>query len=411
MTPPTENDLIERSGELKRRLIAFATGRRYRRVLDALMFEHADILLAGDEGDVVNLLDRFALQHRLADGRRVVEQFVEKQKGLAPEERDMLLGWRDVVEGIFAIVRREGDTLLLHNLVDELTYPTRSNAGPAAMSAFPAKAFLIDRLVPLGDGWLLSGAQRLVPRGARGEAERFAADLVARAPHLVFRNPERLKDGWRFQREDRQRFVAFFQTDTVVLRGDELAARMRAYMRFSLHEWRDDAGETLAALAGIEGDEVPASLEMTLPDDLTAAETVGVIYDETDGMHFFPDFGLVAEAFARPELAADRRHREAVLDYLKDPDLVPLPLRRLAEADPERADRLLAAVLRQPGFSWARDGEALLRRYKPRAFEEPVLPGVVPMGEAVARAQRREAGDRRHPPRRGGGGTKRGRRA
>lgn len=92
MTPPTENDLIERSGELKRRLIAFATGRRYRRALDALMVENADLLLAGDEGDVVNLLDRFALQHRLADGRRVVEQFVEKQKGMAPEEREMLLG-------------------------------------------------------------------------------------------------------------------------------------------------------------------------------------------------------------------------------------------------------------------------------------------------------------------------------
>jgi len=41
-------------------------------------------------------------------------------------------------------------------------------------------------------------------------------------------------------------------------------------------------------------------------------------------------------------------------------------------------------VLRRPGFSWERDGEALLRRYKASWFERPVVPSVVPVGAELA---------------------------
>lgn len=43
--------------------------------------------------------------------------------------------------------------------------------------------------------------------------------------------------------------------------------------------------------------------------------------------------------------------------------------------------------LKQPDFSWERDGEFLLRRYKASYFEQPVLPSVIPIGETLARTQ------------------------
>ncbi len=85
-----------------------------------------------------------------------------------------------------------------------------------------------------------------------------------------------------------------------------------------------------------------------------------------------------------PRLAGDRRHRQAVLGYLKEPSISPLPLRRLAERDPERASQVFQRVLRQPGFSWGRDGEALLRRHKAGYFEQPVLPSITPLGKALS---------------------------
>src|SRR5262245_63522272 len=88
----------------------------------------------------------------------VVEHFVAEHPQLPEEERAMLLGWRDVVEGIFRVQRRDGDALVAINLVDDLTYRVRSNRGPAALGSMRRGMFLITRLVPIGGEWLLSGA-------------------------------------------------------------------------------------------------------------------------------------------------------------------------------------------------------------------------------------------------------------
>jgi hypothetical protein len=58
-------------------------------------------------------------------------------------------------------------------------------------------------------------------------------------------------------------------------------------------------------------------------------------------------------------------------------------------------------VLRRPGFSWQRDGEALLRQYKASWFERPVLPSVTPISQALSDhhrpARRRTSGGNPSP--------------
>jgi hypothetical protein len=112
-----------------------------------------------------------------------------------------------------------------------------------------------------------------------------------------------------------------------------------------------------------------------------------VIYDEVDGLNFLADFGRVEEAFAHPELAADRSYQQVVRSYLEDSSISPRLLRRLAERDPQAASRVFQRVLKRPRFSWEQDGEALLRRYKAGYFERPVLPSVTPVSETLAQAQ------------------------
>ncbi len=287
----------------------------------------------------------------------------------------MLLGWRDVVEGIFEVRRRAGEALVVVNLVDELTYRVRSNMGRTVFARMRLGSFLIARLVPVGDEWLLSGVSSVLPARDRAEAYRWAAELAVRHPALVFRNPEKLARAWELQREERRHFIAFFGADLVIVPGRELAERMRAYGHFRTYEARDAKGPSAAGRAWQLYGTVPQVPDFELPDELCAAETVGVIY------------GVVAEAFANPQRAAARRHRQAVLGYLKEPIISPLPLRRLAERHPEQASGVFQRVLKEPDFSWERDGEALLRRYKAGYFERPALPSVSPIGEALARAQ------------------------
>lgn len=380
-------DPVARSGDLKRALLDFARrpgfARPFRQALEQRFSAQATV----DESEFANFLDAFVLQHRLPDGRTVVEHFVSEHPELPEAERGMLLGWRDVVEGIFEVRRRAGEALVVANLVDELTYRVRSNMGRAVFARMRRGSFLIARLVPVGDEWLLSGVSSVLRAQDRAEAYRWAAELAAWHSALVFRNPERLARAWELQREERRHFVAFFGSDLVIVPGRELVERMRAYGHFRTYEARDAEGYSAADRAQQLYGAVPSMPDFELPDELCAAETVGVIYDEVEGLNFYANFGAVAETFAHPERTAQRRYRQAVLEYLEEPSISPLPLRRLAERDPERASHVFQRFLRQPDFSWERDGEVLLRRYKPSYFERPALPSVTPIGEALARAQ------------------------
>jgi hypothetical protein len=380
-------DLIERSGDLKRALVDYALQPRFDHHIDNAIEQRFGPEPELDEADFANFIDWFILQERLPDGRTVVERFVADHPELPEEERAMLLGWRDVVEGIFEVKRRDGEALVVVNLLDELTYRVRSNMGPAIFARRRPGSFLMCRLVPLGDEWLLSGVANVLPGATRTEVYRHTAELATQFPSLAFRNPEKLARAWELQREERRHFIDFFGSDLVVLPGSELGERIQAYTHFSLFEARDADGKSAVERAretyGVE----PPPLDFSLPDELHEAETVGLIYDEIEGLNFFIDFHLVEETFANPALAAEREHREAVFGYLQDPSISPLPFHRLAERDPERASQVFQRVLKKPRFSWERDGEALLRKHKASFYEHPVLPSVMPLSEQLSRVQ------------------------
>ena len=52
-----------------------------------------------------------------------------------------------------------------------------------------------------------------------GSLAKVALELATTRPELVFRNPEKVEQGWRQIREDRAAFVAFFGGDELVLQS------------------------------------------------------------------------------------------------------------------------------------------------------------------------------------------------
>ena len=93
--------LIERSAELKRDLVDFACSPRLERHWPRPWPKAG--LEEIEDADVIGIIDRFALQYRMRDGRTVVDRFVASRPDLDAADREMLLGWRDPVEGIFEI--------------------------------------------------------------------------------------------------------------------------------------------------------------------------------------------------------------------------------------------------------------------------------------------------------------------
>jgi hypothetical protein len=264
------------------------------------------------------------------------------------------------------------------NLVDELSYRVRSNMGPAVFRRMPPRSFLIARLVPVGDEWMLSGPSSVLGPAERDVAYRSALSRALRTPEAVFRNPEKLALAWEQQRTDRERFIRFFGADLVVVSGAEAQDRLDSYYAFCRAEALRSAPSGSSGPAGAGGSLV------VLPAELVESETVAFIYDEPDGLGFYAEYGLAEEAFADPDLVRRRRWREQVLSYLHDDSVEPMVLRRLAAPDPALAGMVWRRVLKRPRFEWERDGEALLREFKADYFTREPRPRVSPVSARLA---------------------------
>ena len=93
------------------------------------------------------------------------------------------------------------------------------------------------RLVPIRPApgvWLVSGMMSSSRKSDGGWLAQVALELATTRPELVFRNPEKVEQGWRQMREDRAAFIEFFGGDEVVLSPAEAALTGPALYEFRL---------------------------------------------------------------------------------------------------------------------------------------------------------------------------------
>jgi len=385
---PSLASLIERSAELKRALVDFALSPRFERHLEQFMLEAADPYQELSEGEAIGVIDRFALQHRLPNGKTMLDQFLAGRPDLTAADREMLRGWRDPVEGIFEIRRKDRDSLVLLNLLDDLEYRVYSNMGPAAFRRLPKGGFVHVRLVPIcpvPGAWLVSGSMSAYRKSGAAQIAQAALALATKQPELVYRNPEKIEQAWTQMREDRAAFVEFFGGDELVLPPAEAEERLNAYYRHRQEAAlaRQPAARRPRNLPGVDA---PA---FELPPELADAGTIGIIYDETDGLNFYNEYGMLRALFADPVLAAGKQYADMLRGYLRSETIGPLPFRRLAAAHPDTVDAVFRKVLRKPGFTWAEHGEALMRRRKPWYYEHEPRPGISVIGARLSELVRR----------------------
>lgn len=370
--------LVERSGELKRELLEFSRQPRFDRDRREVLRDHFPTGFVTDESELVMALDYFLLQHELRSGQTVVDRFVAAHPDMPGTERELLLGWRDVVEGIFEVQRRDGDALVVENLIDELTYRVHSNMGPSVFGPLKSGGFMIGRLVPVGPDWLISGNFTIHPKSARGAIRHIACEIAMRYPKRAFRNPDKLARARQLQRTEHDRFVQFFGADFVVIPGAQLTERMRSFYNFC----REQPVAELAA-SGKQPKHRPFH-GPDYPGDLVASDAVAVTHDEVEGLGLYAEFGMIEEAFADPSLLRHPDYRRRVRDYLDDPTVPPLLFERMAGRNPERTSQVFRKLLGRKHFDWAIDGEKLMRRRKPDYFDQPRLPCVVPLSDKLA---------------------------
>jgi hypothetical protein len=377
--------LIARSRDLKRELIEFAEHKRFDRWLAPIVAQTAAVSDARQrDAQWIRALDDFVMKFTFPDGDGIIDRFLAARKDLTDADRKLLETWRNgLVDSIFEVRAKSGLSLTLLNLLDDQEYEAYAAVGAENLWRIGEGEFIVVRLAPLTPAalaspgtpatpatWVISGPMGSTPAAAKRRIVKMALDLASHAPVIAFTSDD-LRDRSRVaMRQDRARFVEFFGADEVVLKTHEAAER--------INDFRAQAKS--AALA--EGDDIPATYlaPFELPGNFTWTQTLGVIYDESDGMGFVADYAKIRDLFANPDLAASKEHTKLLHGYLKADGVSPTPLRRLAAAHPDTADTVFRKVLKKPDFTWAEDGEALLRKHKPKYFKDRPQPTLAILG-------------------------------
>lgn len=363
---------MERAGDLKGELVNFALSERFSSALNALILDTFPDAIVDDEALFASVIEDFLFHHRLAGDDRVVERFVA-ESALSERDKALLLGWRNNVQGMFEIGEPYGDDgVIAVNHVDELTYRVRSNMGPQGVAPLTPGMIMIGGIVPVGDDWMISGTPTAFPAEQAEQILAGLPQLVMNHPKRVFRNPEKLAQARTMQEEQRQAFIQLHGADLIVVPGARVHPTLMAFYRYIYEQAGSKCGPWTEP-------ELPP-----LPTEWTTADTVAMIYDNEDGLGFYVDFAAAQEAFADPNLIRRRRYREVISDYLRGDGVSPVPISRLVESHPDHADQVFQTLLNKPRFTWNRDGQALLHKYKADWYADPPLPRVMPASTTLS---------------------------
>ena len=221
---------------------------------------------------------------RLPDGQTVVDRFVAERPDRTAADREMLLGWRDPVEDARdpRPGRRRDRPPWRTCSTTWSTGRTPTWAGPRS-GRCPGPDSCTLGSCPAARrparGWSPGTIVELLRKSDAGWLAKVALELATTRPELVFRNPEKVEQGWRQMREDRAGFVAFFGGDELVLPPAEAEERLNAYYRHRQEAAlaRRPAQRSHPNLPGLD---VPT---FEFPPDLRKAGTVGIIFDDVDG--------------------------------------------------------------------------------------------------------------------------------
>lgn len=381
---------LKRAGDLKGELINFARDRfpeLYEQALEEFRWGEEKILILEHEHELINPTDRFALETRLPDGRTIIEVFVSERPGLTDQEREMVLSWQEVIEGMFQIDRRRSDGFLLYNLLNDRQYEVKPNM---KIRRFPFSVgdLIHARIVPVDERiYMFSGAISEVPGEQPAVAESLQEFLTGQ-PALSYKgNPEKIEKGFSILADHYQAFVEHFGSDEVISTGRELPQLHQEFMRYLFDKTGTGAGE----------EATPSMIDF--PKALLEADDVGLLFDQVEGMLLLKGYGQFNQVFEAPDETGSQltaAQKEVVRGYLEADTISTVPFRRVAARFPDRAQEVFREVLGRPDFDLERDFDDLMMEFKAEHMAVRKYPAITLVGERLSELQNQVRGEK--PP-------------
>ena len=380
-TPEAIEALMDRAATLKSALVDYATSPGFKKRLAA---RYDDVLKTGlgRENSLYEAIESI-LYDRGPGAEPLIERYLRTNKTLDLADRATYESWRDRgIFGVFKVIEHAADRLLLRNLIDELDYETYSSQGSAAISEVKPGGFVMTRIVPIGHLYTLSGTTKNFGPQDAATARSLAARLLSLDHSLPLNNPQKLAAARANVARNHRIFGELFGSHALQGTGCQMIEAYRTFLETSQRE--------AAVGNGKPDDDARTGLQLA-PDDsfptgFATLQDVRLVHHPVKSAVFLVDYEMLEDAHRTPPDDAGDPGAKVLRGYLEDDQIPFFILESLAGQHPDTVDDLYRVALSRPGFSWERDGKALLRTYKPAPIHHEDLPRIamvpVPLAEA-----------------------------
>ncbi|HKP10843.1 MAG TPA: hypothetical protein VJZ91_01990, partial [Blastocatellia bacterium] len=336
---------LERAERLKHELVEFATSGMLK---DEYQRQHQlffELSTPADEHEAESVLDWFLFDWFDEQGEGVIDYFLESRADLSEEDQNTLLDWQDSINSVFEIRAIRKNRIDLQELDDGEGYNV-TTINPLDETPFKRGQFIAARLLPLGDRFIFSGLQFIMPdRQSAMEALEMRRALEA------LDSPEAIENA---QREQVSAFCELFGCDELTVPSSELYPTLQKFQIYLFTQRRDaETGLTAAERFQKEfGRDLNVPEMPPLPIPLTSAGDVTILCDDFDGIVLLPDFSRFRRVFESDNADEDMPDwQELMWKYIKDPDIPIVAFERVAEQVPDRVETVIRKLLSDDSFS------------------------------------------------------------
>jgi hypothetical protein len=274
-------------------------------------------------------------------------------------ERALLEQWRDGgVLGYFIVTDLVDEHAVLHNLEDDLDYRVLTGRSEIRSTGLVPGLPLSGRVLPVGAVWIFAGTPAVFSPSSIEGVVHGVVGLLAASPCPAYRNPRKLARA--------RELVADHHRDFCDLFGDVVVEGTASHVVDCCLRFKDRIGapaEEFGLLGALRDERwLPDAGD---PDDGTFA----LVHHPVKGLRMLDWYAQLREVHSAPLVPWKPRRLAQVL---ADPDAPSWVLALLARRHPDHLDELYGAASGRPGFTWERDGAALLRdREPPTGRDEP----------------------------------------
>ncbi|WP_448601521.1 hypothetical protein [Thermoleptolyngbya sp.] len=330
-------------------------------------------------------IDMF-LSEGQVNGQSILDIFAQHISDRSENDRALIQSWKQAFNGLFVVLKVEGDRHEVMNWLTEKRYWVTPNQSRSLedLSRLSPGEIIVTRLWPeTPDLWTYSGPLMLLGKLGKPKLAVAIGNFKNWFPNQLYGDAlELLEEAWISVERYHQYFVEFFGTNRMTLPGHELDKQLKAYQedmtqrRFgeagidaskSLKELVNEAGfseEDLAKSAGLLGEESGAvnhlldsnqSIKMvmppiSLPEDLRRAEAVTVFVHPRWGQAFLKDYARLTQLFESTAEDAPTAVDQILQKYLKEDAVNTYVWHCIAEDYPQPLTNALRRCLNRPSF-------------------------------------------------------------